>query len=66
MNQAIRDLERDTVKRHGLDADRFLDDIGNLVGSDAGISSKRNVSTFLFSVKCILIFTVVEIQIFYR
>ena len=44
MNQAIRSLEKATVKRSGPDADRFLDDIANLVGSTEGISSKRNVS----------------------
>ena len=44
MNRAIRELERETVKVAGPDADRFLDDIGNLIGSNEGISSKRNVS----------------------
>ena len=47
MNRAIRELERETVKVAGPDADRFLDDIGNLIGSNEGISSKRNVSFFL-------------------
>ena len=46
MNRAIRELERETVKVAGPDADRFLDDIGNLIGSNEGISSKRNVSFF--------------------
>jgi hypothetical protein len=44
MNGAIKALERETIARAGPSADRFLDDIGNLVGSTEGISSKRDVS----------------------
>ena len=45
MNQAIKSLERATVVQSGPDADRFLDDIGNLVNSTEGISSNRDVSS---------------------
>ena len=49
MNQAIRALEKETVKTHGPLADRFLDDIANIAGSSEGISSNRNVSLLFVS-----------------
>ena len=44
LNQAIKTLEKVTIEQSGPDADRFLDDIGNMVGSTEGISSNRDVS----------------------
>ena len=62
MNQAIKSLERVTVEQSGPDADRFLDDIGNLVNSTEGISSKRDVSSTFVSK---ILSSIVKI-IFYR
>ena len=47
MNRSIKSLERATVAQSGTSADRFLDDIVNLVGSTEGISSKRDVRYYL-------------------
>jgi hypothetical protein len=61
MNGAIRREEKRDFRetQAGRRTSRWLDQISDLMGSQVGISSKRNVSkTFCIYINCIYIFPV--------